>query len=223
MSLLFIESYKGGNASAFSEKVRAISAELGIDPNWLMAVMYKESKLNAQAVNPTTNATGLIQFMPATARGLGTSTDALYRMDAVSQLDYVRKYFLPYKNRLKSYFDTYIVVFFPAAVGKPDDWVFETKNLSRSKIAQQNKGIDLNRNGIITVGEFKEYLHGGFSAVAKNILAETRAVVSSGVKQVEKMVGKKKAPLLIVGLLTVTAITALIVYRKKIISSINKK
>src|SRR4051812_1834879 len=39
-------------------------------------------------------ATGLIQFMPSTARSLGTSTDAMAKMTDVAQLDYVAKYLL---------------------------------------------------------------------------------------------------------------------------------
>ena len=40
-------------------------------------------------------ATGLIQFLPSTARGLGTTTDALAGMSSVEQLNYVEKYFDP--------------------------------------------------------------------------------------------------------------------------------
>jgi hypothetical protein len=36
-------------------------------------------------------AVGLIQFMPSTAKGLGTSTEALKKMSAVQQLDFVKK------------------------------------------------------------------------------------------------------------------------------------
>lgn len=37
-------------------------------------------------------AVGLIQFIASTAKGLGTSRAALYRMSAVQQMDYVRQY-----------------------------------------------------------------------------------------------------------------------------------
>ena len=50
--------------------------------------MVFESRLNPQAVNPISGATGLIQFMPSTARG-GTTTAVLKRMSNVQQLDYV--------------------------------------------------------------------------------------------------------------------------------------
>ena len=68
-----------------------ICCELQIRPNWLMFVMYFESRLNHRAVNRISGATGLIQFMPSTARGLGTTTDALFNMSNVDQLYYVKK------------------------------------------------------------------------------------------------------------------------------------
>lgn len=53
----------------------------------------RKLKVNA----PGSGAIGLIQFMPSTAKGLGTSTSALKQMTAVDQLAYVEKYFAPYK------------------------------------------------------------------------------------------------------------------------------
>lgn len=163
MTALAFEDKVRGDRAAFVAKVRAIASELGTNPNWLMGVMWAESKLNPQAQNtvyPVQGgyATGLIQFTPDTARSLGTSTAALLDMDGVQQLDYVKKYFRPYSGRLRSYFDVYAAVFFPAAIGKPDAWVFQTSRLSASTIARQNPAVDLNDDGKITVGEFKEYL-----------------------------------------------------------------
>jgi hypothetical protein len=143
--------------SAFTNKVREISQRLEISPNWLMAIMSFESAntFSPSIRNKSTNATGLIQFMPSTAKGLGTSTQELSKMTAVEQLDYVEKYFNPYKGKMKNYIDTYFVVFFPLAVGKPDDWVLQSKGLSASKIALQNEGLDVNKDGKITVKEVK--------------------------------------------------------------------
>lgn len=175
-NLLFIEKYAGDRA-AFSNKVRAVSSRLGIDPNWLTATMYKESKLNPQARNtafPVQGgyATGLIQFTPDTARSLGTTTAELYNMGGVEQMDYVEKYFrsIGAAGRMRSYYDVYIAVFFPAAIGYKDTDLIQTRKLSASRIAQQNPAIDLNRDGVITVAEFKEYLVKGFSSKAKKIL-----------------------------------------------------
>src|SRR5690606_40019491 len=71
---------------AFVDKVEAIAARIGTKPEYLMAVMSFES---GQSFRPDirnaagSGATGLIQFIPSTAQGLGTSTQALSRMSAV--------------------------------------------------------------------------------------------------------------------------------------------
>ena len=83
MSLLFEEKVTR-NRATFIAKVKSISAKLLIEPDWLMAVMYKESGINEKAVNPNGGATGLIQFMPTTAKSLGTTTAALRAMSNVS-------------------------------------------------------------------------------------------------------------------------------------------
>ena len=63
----------------FVKKVQSISSNLNIDPNWLMAIMFWESAgtFSPSVQNKTSGATGLIQFMPSTAVGLGTSTTEL--------------------------------------------------------------------------------------------------------------------------------------------------
>jgi hypothetical protein len=143
---------------AFVEKVKIIAQKLGIDPDWLMGVMWQESRLRPTAKNSISGATGLIQFMPNTALSLGTTTQALAAMDAVTQLDYVYKYYAPYAGQVHSFADTYFVTFFPAAIGKPDDWVLQTGSLSAEKIATQNNIYDVNRDGKLTVAEVKSKL-----------------------------------------------------------------
>lgn len=144
------------NQAAFLAKVKEIAAKLGINPDWLMIVMKMESGINPQAYNANGGATGLIQFMPSTAAGLGTSTGALIAMDNVAQLDYVYKYFKPYAGRLFSVTDLYMVTFFPVALGKPDSYILQTSTLHADTIARANPVFDLNKDQSITVGEFKQ-------------------------------------------------------------------
>ncbi len=93
-------------------------------------------------------------------------------MSRVEQLDYVYKYFKPYAGKIKSIYDLYLVTFFPLAIGKPDDWVFEAKNISRSAIAKGNPSFDLNKDGKITIAEFKE-------AINKKIKPEQKSFIFS--------------------------------------------
>ncbi|MCX6257974.1 MAG: transglycosylase SLT domain-containing protein [Bacteroidia bacterium] len=165
-----LKTNKGENSSEFEAKVSNICNLLSINPDWLMMVMYMESSLNAQAVNKqpgdpdddltrcNNRATGLLQFMPDTAKGMGTSNSDLYGMSAVEQLDYVYQYFKSYTGKIKSFQDLYLVTFFPAAIGKPDDFIFQTSRIPAQAVAKQNSAIDFNQDGKISVAEFKQYL-----------------------------------------------------------------
>ena len=103
-------------------------------------------------------ATGLIQFTPKTAEGLGTSTEDLSKMSRSEQLEYVDKHFeTNLKGRLGDeggdISDLYMSVLFPRAVGKPDDFVLFGKGAINEKFEaryEANKGLDANNDGSIT-------------------------------------------------------------------------
>lgn len=144
-------------SAVFRDKVRAICAELGFDPNLLMACMAWES---AETFSPSvlnaagSGAVGLIQFMPSTAAALGTTVEALAALTAEAQLDYVRRYFLPWKGRVSTLSDCYMVILFPSAVGKSEDYVlFDKADPDHPARYIQNAGLDFNRNGQITKAE----------------------------------------------------------------------
>ncbi|MDL2262734.1 transglycosylase SLT domain-containing protein [Bacteroidales bacterium OttesenSCG-928-I21] len=154
---MWFEEYIQENKDLFLNRVKEISVALDINPNWLMAVMMFESSLNHRAVNKISNATGLIQFMPKTATSLGVTVSELKAMSNYDQLLYVYEYLKSYKNKMNSLTDVYFAVFFPAAIGKPDDWVLKTSSLSAATIAKANPIFDLNGDGRIQVYEVKQY------------------------------------------------------------------
>src|SRR2546428_85973 len=137
---------------AFKTKVMAISTGLGCDPSHLMAAMAFETgeRFTPDIRNPVSGATGLIQFMPKTAVGLGTTTAALAAMTAVDQLDFVAKYLKPFKGKMKTLSDVYMTILFPKAVGKPEAFVLFA---APSKAYEQNKGLDINKDDQVTKGE----------------------------------------------------------------------
>lgn len=155
------------NRNEFLKKIYSIAQRLNIDPEWLMIVIYNESKFNPKAVNPYTKATGLIQFTPKTAQGLGTTVDELYKMNNLQQLDFVYKYFRTKAKNLYSLYDLYKFTFFPISLGKPGNWVFKSSDLAAETVARQNKIFDLNSDGVITVVEFENYL---FNKYAFNLV-----------------------------------------------------
>jgi hypothetical protein len=71
-------------------------------------------------------------------------------MTAVQQLDYVEKYFAPKRSRLQSLEDVYMAILYPAAIGWPSS---ATLFAGHSVTYRQNKGLDANHDGTITVHE----------------------------------------------------------------------
>ncbi len=142
-------------APTFREKVRAIAGRLMCDPSDLMTCMAWES---GRTFSPSvrnmagSGATGLIQFMPNTAAGLGTTTAKLAAMTAEQQLDWVEKYFQPFKGKLSSLADLYMAILWPAAVGKPMEYVLWDQK-TRPTTYRQNAGLDANLDGVITKAE----------------------------------------------------------------------
>lgn len=139
----------------FLDRVLKIQHNIGLDASNLMSCMKFESNLNSKARNPMSSATGLIQFMDATAKQLGTTTAALYAMTPIEQLDYVEKYFARYcvhgaKLDHWSLGDTYMAILWPAAIGKSDDYRLFVQGTNAFRV---NVGLDLNHDGTITKKE----------------------------------------------------------------------
>ena len=147
-------------SDAFKEKVVKIATDLQTDPNFLMAIMSFESgrSFSPKVKNRVSGATGLIQFMPKTAVHLGTSIQKLEKMTAEEQLDVVAQYFAPFKGRMKTLEDAYMAVLFPKAVGKGSDFVLFKKP---SIQFTQNRGLDINGDGVITVREAAQKVRAG--------------------------------------------------------------
>lgn len=137
----------------FKRTVIEIAGRLAIDPNHLMAIIAFET---GRSFDPATvnragsGATGLIQFMPATARDLGTTTATLARMSAIEQLAYVEKYLRPYAGRMTDLPSAYMAVLYPRAVSKSPDHVLFRKGSVAYKL---NRGLDANGNGQVTKAE----------------------------------------------------------------------
>ena len=75
--------------------------EINCDPNDLIAIMYNESRLKPAEKNHAGSGNiGLIQFGKAAAKDLGTTQEAIAKMDFNEQLKYVVKYYKMVKSRL---------------------------------------------------------------------------------------------------------------------------
>lgn len=139
-------------SQTFRDRVWWIADTLELNPDDLMACMAWESAetFRSDIRNAAgSGAVGLIQFMPSTAVGLGTSTAKLAAMTPEDQLNYVYKYFRPYAGRLNNLGDIYMAILWPAGVGKSDDYVLWNK-ATKPTTFRQNAGLDLDKDGTIT-------------------------------------------------------------------------
>lgn len=136
---------------AFTAEVEAMADRLGTRPEYLMAVMSFESAgtFSPSVENDLSGATGLIQFLPSTAEGLGTSTSALAQMSPVEQLQYVEAYFEPFSGQLNTLEGVYTAVLSGSPKPDPGTTLFSSGTAAYS----QNAGLDANGDGRITSGE----------------------------------------------------------------------
>ncbi|MDO9455274.1 peptidoglycan-binding protein, partial [Nocardioides sp.] len=134
----------------FLRQVEGMSQRLGARPEHIMAAMSFETggQFSSDVRNPRSSATGLIQFMDSTARGLGTTTGELAQMTPTEQLTYVERYFEPHRGRLNDLESVYTSIL----SGSPqsgDDALFTRGDRSYGP----NRELDANGNGVITAAE----------------------------------------------------------------------
>jgi hypothetical protein len=143
-------------SDAFFRELKAVCQRLQCDPEDLLSVMVSESDVDPAAQNPHGKATGLIQFMPKTLLGLGWTSgpDEFHKLTAEQQLPYVERYYRPHIGRLTSSGRLYQATFMPATLKNSDEsTVLAGANGPRSKAYAQNKGLDINKDGFITVSD----------------------------------------------------------------------
>lgn len=141
----------------FLNKVIEVSKKLNIDPNWLMAVMnFETAGTFSPSITNKLGYVGLIQFGKDAAIDLNITLHQLQNMNAIDQLDYVYRYYLPYKKKIKSYVDLYLATLFPISIGKPSNYILQSNLLSAYKVASANPIFDFNKDKKITVGEVEK-------------------------------------------------------------------
>lgn len=147
----------GAKVSAeFRQRVRQTGErDFHFDPNWLMACMAFESgrSFSPSVKNPGSSATGLIQFMEATAKHYGTTTAALGLMTAEKQFDFVWLYFrdaIRAHGPITRLADCYMAILNPVAMGKPDAYAMWVQG---SSAYAANAGLDANKDHTITKAE----------------------------------------------------------------------
>lgn len=140
----------------FFNKVVAVAKRINCDPNDLMCLMNSESGVKTTAVNKSSGATGLIQFMPSTARALGTSCAALKAMSPEEQMVYVEKCIMNSKkaaglgNQKIGAGTLYALIFLPARANR------DILTSSGEKFYSSNKGLDVDKDGKISKADLSK-------------------------------------------------------------------
>ena len=188
----------------FRKKVVQICKDLWQDnwlemANNLMAVFAWETGETFKPDVPNkkkSGATGLIQFMPERATEyFGKSTIELVpnyfnskdkdlhylprikefaQMSALTQLDYVKRYFNKLKGKKLDFVDFYLQVLFPVSSGQPEHFVFgtqenknfiglpnDTAEIRQKRVSkyQGNSGMDKSKDGKISKSEIALYVN----------------------------------------------------------------
>lgn len=142
------------DVSGFEQKVRDVGEALNVPAEWLMAIMYSESKFDASVTNfKGSGATGLIQWMPISAKELGITLQQLKNLNHLDQLDYVYQYLQTARERYGEYetlTDLYLAVLFPKALDEDYCYALYAKP---SRAYTQNSGLDENKDGRVTVSD----------------------------------------------------------------------
>jgi len=159
----------GSTTSEFRARLREVANELTVDPTDLAAIISFESGFNPRARNPTSNATGLIQWIPPTAAALYRLTvDQIASMSAVEQLNLVQRYFAGVKGRGFDLHQLYMLVWngSPAAPEK----VLGVADAPGhpGAVYRQNAALDLNKDGRITAAE-ASYIVRSIAAAARKL------------------------------------------------------
>ncbi len=147
------------NSDAFEEKVREVAADLQVAPEWLMAVMHAESRFDASVSNHKgSGATGLIQWMPATAKDFNITVEKLRNMNHIEQLDFVYQYLDAKRKKHRQYenlTDLYLAILYPRAL--EEEYCFSLYE-KPSTAYKMNSGLDEDKDGRVTVQDIDKFV-----------------------------------------------------------------
>lgn len=203
------------------QELKAITDKYGIPFEWVINLIKHES---ANTFNPTiTNsigATGLIQFMPSTAKGLGTTTEQLRNMTFKQQLAFVDKYlYQQLKNHLvngkipESFTqgDVFMTIFYPVSIGKPNFVFPQAVKNANSGISKPLDYVQRAlKNAVFPLTDFP-YTLADFKKKFSDVIDATKEGFNNAAETVKKnpiiVVGISFVICLSVGLLITTMLT----------------
>jgi hypothetical protein len=153
-TILAVKGLEANTSNRFRYAVLQMADRLAMNADYLAAVMAFET---GGTFDPAienyagSGAVGLIQFTKMRAELAGTTREALKRMSAVQQLEYVERALATLKGRVHTLSDHYMAVFAPGkGIGVPGNTALYS---APSKSYELNAALDANGDGTITVAE----------------------------------------------------------------------
>lgn len=167
----------GSGPNASINALTGVAKRLGIDPQALLAVAFKESSLNPAAVNGVSGASGLIQFLPSTAAAYGLTPEQVRGMTPEQQAPYIERYLREAGVRRGSSLEQIYAAVFAGNASKAGRVLYSRG----SEAYANNEAMDLDRNGEITSAEVAGAAASAWQAAAGTFAPAVTVVVQGPV------------------------------------------
>jgi Transglycosylase SLT domain len=180
--------------ATFRTKAAEVEQRLGMQQGDLLRLIHFETggTFDPAVKNRAgSGATGLIQFMPETAKALGTTSEALAKMTPDQQLDYVEKYLSQYKGKIGTLQDAYMAVLYPKAIGQSGTYKLFTKEGDPTAY-RQNAGLDTEGKGYVTVADATNAVQRTTSAAGEGRAGATTPAANPRIAELRQQIALKQ-------------------------------
>ncbi len=148
----------------FPDKLVALCKDLECEPLDMLGCWMSESGLHSSAYNKGGDAAGIFQVIGSTRRQIGFhgTADEYLALDASQQLDWARKFYMPYRGMMKSGAGCYLATFLPALVRHSGDNTFVVcaeKGPFSFAYAGNWRAFDPEQKGYINVGDLQRRIN----------------------------------------------------------------
>lgn len=162
-------------ASGQKASLKVVASQLGIDWRWLYILAVHESDNNPRAMGQI--AFGLFQWTTNTLQGLGVTPSQVLAMSYDQQCQLQLRYLKGFSRKIRTFYQLTILNFLPKDFDKVDqlDWKIGADSLGADVVARWNPIFDLDSNGSITMGEYRNYLYNWCvsNGVDPSVISET--------------------------------------------------
>ena len=153
----------GADSAKYAWQIIRIADTVDVPAEWIMCLIDMESNHQTTIKNRMgSGATGLIQWMPATAAQFGLSVDELRSMEHHEQAELIQKYLLKEVHAhggFWSFTDLYLGVLYPAARRELKLANYDYELFAYGSVAEkQNHGLNYDKQGGVSLRDITKFL-----------------------------------------------------------------